>query len=350
MTEPKTLLFAHEALTKIDGRPTAFGLRQLKRELYANAMAIPTDLGGGAHGYLGAIMTAADYANVPNTVAFVTPVHPGTHPGHAVNATSAAITETNRAYLAAKEAAVQYTTVTQALKQQLLNAVNVTFLQALADDILGFATVSCAAMLAHLDTTYGTITPDDLEANKLEFAAEWNPDSPIEDLFKRSRMCRQFAAAGNDDISESAAVRNLLAIIEKTGVLSDGIRDWRKRPTAEWTLAHFTADFSKANKERTRLLTAGTAGYHGANAATDVTLPRAPPATPPAALASAHVITNDGMKMYYCWSHGLTKNADHTSATCQNKKEGHDCTATAGNMKGGNNRIRGPPRRPTNSE
>ena len=43
--------------------------------------------------------------------------------------------------------------------------------------------------------------------------------------------------------------------------------------------------------------------------------------------------------MYYCWTHGLGKNRKHTSATCNNKAEGHKDEATADNMMGGNNKI-----------
>jgi hypothetical protein len=52
--------------------------------------------------------------------------------------------------------------------------------------------------------------------------------------------------------------------------------------------------------------------------------------------------------MYYCWSHGLSKKAAHTSATCSNRKEGHIETATADNLQGGNYTISGR-RRPTNA-
>ncbi len=45
--------------------------------------------------------------------------------------------------------------------------------------------------------------------------------------------------------------------------------------------------------------------------------------------------------MYYCWSHGLGKNPEHTSRKCRHPKEGHQETATADNMEGGNNTIFG---------
>jgi hypothetical protein len=38
---------------------------------------------------------------------------------------------------------------------------------------------------------------------------------------------------------------------------------------------------------------------------------------------------------YYCWSHGYTPNANHTSANCRNPKEGHCAKATFRNTMGG---------------
>jgi hypothetical protein len=39
--------------------------------------------------------------------------------------------------------------------------------------------------------------------------------------------------------------------------------------------------------------------------------------------------------MYYCWSHGLSFIAAHTSKTCLNKKEKHQDIATITNMLNG---------------
>ena len=41
----------------------------------------------------------------------------------------------------------------------------------------------------------------------------------------------------------------------------------------------------------------------------------------------------------YCWSHGFMQNADHTSLTCRNKKEGHKDEATATNKMGGKEHV-----------
>ena len=352
MTDSTSLPFPHPTLTKIVGKPTPSALRELQREIYANATAVSTGLGGGNYGYLGLAMSAANYANLQNTVPFVAPVHPGAHPGHVAQATNAQITETNRQYLADTKAHAEYAQVSTELKKQLLQAIDKVYLMFLQDELLGYSNVTIRQMLEHLSTTYGVITPDSLLTNEKKMETDWNPDEPIELIWTRIRNCQLFAAEGNDPITDAHAVRATLRVFECTGLLTDAVRDWRKRPLAEWTMVNFRDHFTTANTERVRLLTAGNAGFHGANAAmpieptpTTSMQPSLPSGTHKANTATG-TPTNSGVTMYYCWTHGLGKNRAHTSLTCNNKAEGHQDDATADNMMGGNDKImRG--RRPT---
>ena len=52
----------------------------MKSEVYANAGAVPSPLGGGIYGHLGAIMPAAAYGALPGAIAWVAPAHPGAGP------------------------------------------------------------------------------------------------------------------------------------------------------------------------------------------------------------------------------------------------------------------------------
>ena len=67
--------FEYAALTKIHGMPAYEPLRQIKNEMKANAASVPCDLGGGAHGHLGLMLSPPEYTNVSVTP-YVRPVHP----------------------------------------------------------------------------------------------------------------------------------------------------------------------------------------------------------------------------------------------------------------------------------
>ena len=74
--------FEFPLLTRIHGEPTYETLKIVKDELRSNATSVTTDLGGGAHGHLGLILTISKYAVVSH-VPYARPIHPD-----AINITS----------------------------------------------------------------------------------------------------------------------------------------------------------------------------------------------------------------------------------------------------------------------
>ena len=67
--------FPYPTPTPIQGEPTYKSLKRLKNELQANASSVESDLGGGDHGYLGLVLTDAEYALISATP-FVAPHYP----------------------------------------------------------------------------------------------------------------------------------------------------------------------------------------------------------------------------------------------------------------------------------
>jgi hypothetical protein len=153
MTFTESFPFPHAQLTLIQGKPTAAAVRQLKKELYANARSIHSDHGGGLNGHLGLVMPTAAYA-IRASAIFNEPQHPGVQPVLAANATAVLITSTNRAYDHAMAQFKTCSTVKETLKQQVLSAVNPIYYQDLEDDKFGHADVLIPAIIQHLTTTY----------------------------------------------------------------------------------------------------------------------------------------------------------------------------------------------------
>ena len=69
-------LFIYKTLPKIHGEPTYESIKVIKDKLQANATKITSDLGGGAHGHLGLILTPTEYATIP-AIPYVHLGHPG---------------------------------------------------------------------------------------------------------------------------------------------------------------------------------------------------------------------------------------------------------------------------------
>jgi hypothetical protein len=155
----------HAKLTPIRGKPTAITVKQLQKEVFASTRAVHSARGGGVNGYLGIAMEPAAYlarAGVP----FIPPDHPGDQLVHAANTTVTQITATNRTYDAALAEFRQYTEIREAICQQILQAVEATYHDVLADEDFGYANVTIPQILTHLRTTYATLTDDDLETNR----------------------------------------------------------------------------------------------------------------------------------------------------------------------------------------
>jgi hypothetical protein len=127
-------------------------------------------------------------------------------------------------------------------------------------------------------------------------------------------------------------VRAGLTILENTASFKTAISEWRKKTEATKTFINIQTHFKTADDERRRLTTSRGAGYHQAAQVQGPT---------PANTNK----TEEGW--YYCWSHSVTRNSEHTSATCNRHATGHHNEATMGNMLGGCNIVQR--RRGTNS-
>ena len=67
--------FRYKTPTPIQGTPTYKALKRLKAELRANASSVESNLGGGDHGYLGLVLSDAEYATV-DAIPFAAPAYP----------------------------------------------------------------------------------------------------------------------------------------------------------------------------------------------------------------------------------------------------------------------------------
>lgn len=328
--------FLHPELTLIEGRPNPQSLKTLCSEVYDNAMAVPSEAGGGLYGHLGAVMPANEYQALQGAVAYVAPANPGVQAAIAAGATAIQITQANRQHDKSLERFSIHNNVNLELKRLILAAVDESYVSSLRHPLLNFAQVSVLDLLTHLNTAYSEITQEVLERNRDSIAVEWNPDDGIEAIFTRITHARQFANAAGaaHAIQESTAIYLALTAIDNTGVFMDPCSDWRKRPVVEQTLVNFQADFTHAWKERDRRISAKSAGFEALLTTSMKNKENNPPPT-----SSKPDVYVNGIEMFYCWSHGLGFNPKHTSCTCNTKKEGHRDDATIKSRKGGSNLI-----------
>jgi nucleoside 2-deoxyribosyltransferase len=139
----------------------------------------------------------------------------------------------------------------------------------LNDNMVGYANISARDMLDHLFETYGNITAVDLEINFEHMRRAWDPQQPVETLFKQIQDCDDYSEAGGVLIGPSQQINVGYANIFATGNFMSACRRWNDKLTTEKTWTHFKSHFAAAHRQHKHMQgeTAAHAGDHSANAA-----------------------------------------------------------------------------------
>jgi hypothetical protein len=143
------------------------------------------------------------------------------------------------------------------------------YLDVLNDNMVGFANISARDMLDHLFETYGKITAVDLEINFEHMRRAWDPQHPVESIFKKIQDCPKYSEAGGVLIGHPQQINVGYANISKTGHFMSACRRWNKTHTIEKTWTQFKSYFTAAHHHHKQMQgeSAATSGYHSANAA-----------------------------------------------------------------------------------
>jgi hypothetical protein len=318
----------HDPLTPVDPEttPTAWTIRQLRNELYANAQSVESTLGGGQHGHMGMVMPDVEYITVSAGAApYVLPIKPAV-PVYAGTAANRHQQQENfKARLAAYQEAQD---LQNKLKTMVIQAVPAAYLAKLREPLVNYANATPKTILAHLMAQYGAILPADLKDNMERLQAPWNPDTPIDLVFNIGIDCRHFATEGGNPINDAAYLEILLTTFRKSGVMDDAINHWGMKDTAAQTLDNAILHFTKASN-----LQRQTKAYlKETMAANQVTRTQGPTGPPPRPLPTTHPLHG----FSYCWTHGV---CTHGGPQCRSPKTGHIPTATLRNPEGGSTRV-----------
>jgi hypothetical protein len=135
--------------------------------------------------------------------------------------------------------------------------------------MVGYANISARDMLDHLFETYGNITAVDLAINFEHIRRAWDPQQPVETLFKQIQECADYSEAGGVPIGPSQQIHVGYANIFATGQFMSACRRWNEKPAAGKTWTHFKSHFTAAHRQYTQTKgeTAAHAGFYSANAA-----------------------------------------------------------------------------------
>lgn len=371
--------FPYPSIDQQPGCPTYAIISEVHKKLKTNSASVHSNLGGGQHGLLGLTLQDRTYTTLTG-VPFILPTNPGTVPNIPAGSSGPQISQFESAHKEELREWQETTRADQALQQQLLSVFDEEYLRGLRNMHMGYVGVSTNTMLQHLYDNYGVITAVDIEDNDTTMRAEYDPSQPIEVLFHQIETAVEFAEAGNRPYDPKQVVSRAYLLILKTGLYAEACKDWENKTEPQKTWVSFKAYFTKHHRDLRLMQTAsGNAGYKAgfniiqdhahdehdsnnnqelepterndilaalANVATqgDSTMAttRKELTTTLQALKEKVVGIHEGKKrkknnnsQFYCWTHGRTRNKNHISSSCNNKKEGHQDDATLDNKKGG---------------
>jgi hypothetical protein len=376
--------FLHPVLPTVQVEPDYQTIHATRKFLQAISRAIDTHLGGGTLGHLGLIISDASYAMIsPTTDAgptlWVTPQSPG-RARDTTDGTAAQISAARHIWEEDVQTYRTCTSMQQALKKQIISVFQPMYLDTLNENIVGYANISARYMLDHLFETYGNITAVDLEINFEHMRRAWDPQHPVESLFKQIQDCADYYEAGGVLIGHPQQINVGHAKILATGHFMSACRRWNEKHAIEKTWTQFKSYFAAAHRQHKQMQgeSAATAGYHSENAAVTQNEYQMAEATIGAlsnlATADRGVVaaltkTNSrlakqlednstdlrelkallkkersekrGQRSFnlsprnYCWTQGYKVGSTHKSLTCKLLKPGHKTEATRAENMGG---------------
>jgi hypothetical protein len=188
-------------------------------------MSVSSYVGGGRHGHLCIMMTNEEYFSIAANI-FLVPKNPGASAKVMVGMMAAVISELTRLHREATQVYRTYHNVDQAIKKLILKAFDDTYLNALLDEVVGYANCTSPDLLTHLLTLYAMIAPPEIMQNYERLKTPYDPNQPIEMLFQQIQDARAFAVAGGQSYGNAMIINVAYTLVFNTGLFPDACRAW----------------------------------------------------------------------------------------------------------------------------
>jgi hypothetical protein len=111
--------------------------------------------------------------------------------------------------------------------------------------------------------SYGSITSVDIEQNFENMRKAWDPQQPVEKLFKQIQDCVDFAEAGGVAIGAAQKLSSAYSKIFKSGKFNSACPRWDEKIEADKTWNNFKIHFAAAYRQHRKMQgeTVGTQGF-----------------------------------------------------------------------------------------
>ena len=259
--------FPYKTPTPIQGEPTYKTLKRLKNELRANASSVDTDLGGGDHGFLGLVLTDAEYERVAPGHPFTAPDFPGTLtiPRGTDTVDAMNLREQHkqdiRLYRECRE-------VERALLRHVTTAVESKYIDFLKNEDTDLIEDDISTVLTYLFTNYGKVPTRVVKEKENEvLATPFIPSDPMVAIYRPIEQLRTLADIAGIPYTESQIVDFGIQLIKSTRDFETALGEWNRMTDVDKTWDAFKKHFqdAQATLKDIRGPTMAQAGYQHAN-------------------------------------------------------------------------------------
>ena len=214
-------------------------VKDLYKIIKRNAASVRSTLGGGNHGLLSLVLSANDYAAVPNTAPFTLPTAP-------INPTF------TRGMDAAKAIRRQHThersvakfhelnDVKTILLQQILHSIGTMYLDAFTNEYTSQLNGDISTIFTYVFNNYAKSAQEDIdEQHDLIISLTYDLRDPLVTVYSPINELMKVAEAADNPFTDTQLVKLALAILQSTSDFEETIIDWNSRTAAICTWDNF---------------------------------------------------------------------------------------------------------------
>ena len=238
-------MFEFPVLTRILGPLNYRVLNAMRDELKSNAASVDSDLGGGANGHLGLVLTAQQYTVVSATTPYVRHVMP-TEPNIPSNMPQHAAIRLRDDFKEAKRVFKEMLSVEKALLKQVSTAVPGMYLKPFRNKNSNTIDKPISDILDYLFARYGRVPQETLAEEHAKLVEKtFDISEPLVILYNEIDDLQDLAVAAKNPFSDSQLVILGMRLIKNTGDFEKGIQEWYDR-TVDTDWKHFQSHFDSA--------------------------------------------------------------------------------------------------------
>ena len=145
-----TECFPNQHIARIQGEPSCKSIKKIEKLIIENAASLHSNLGGGMLGYLGLVARAAKYLIISGGIAFIEHPNPPSLPIIPTGSTQPIIAAITSRHQEEKRLYKEQECLKKALKNQITQAFDETFIEELKNPHTGHDSVAISQMFTFL--------------------------------------------------------------------------------------------------------------------------------------------------------------------------------------------------------